>query len=165
MFQDWWRRGRAPAPIRGRRRVFGGRARFPDPWNDLLEYLEDHPGFSHDRDRHISLYAWSDPDEDFAEVFAEVVMRSGDIAGLRHRPDVHRKARFLVAAGRRILGATPALRRSNRRGMRYAFGGGRKFICPASGDAIGVPLVSGDYLCPCGGVVSCDGARVTHREG
>ena len=96
-------------------------------------------------------------------MFAEVVMRSGRIAGLRHRPGVYRKARFLLAAGRRILAADPVLRRANRLGMRRAFGGERRYACPSGGGVFGLPLIAGDYICPCGGVVSCDGARVGHR--
>jgi hypothetical protein len=161
-FQDHWKGQRRFAPIKGYRQVFDGPVRFTDPWNQLLEYQQQHPNAKYDRQRYLSWYAWSDPEEDFAETFAEVVLRAGRIEAFRRRPGVCRKMRFLLDAGRRILHANPVLRRCNEKGTRYLFGGHEWFVCPDGKGVYGVPLIEGRYVCPCGVAVVYDGTNIEH---
>lgn len=131
----------------------------------MQEHLNGHPNFACDKDRFLSEYAWSDPDEDFAEVFAEVVVRDGRIEAFRRRPGIYVKMRFLLAAGRHILQAYPVLRRCNWQGLRYLFGGRGRFVCPDAGGVYGVPMIGYRHVCPCGVALVHDGTYVKHGEG
>lgn len=166
-FQHRWAKDRKVAPLARYRRLFNGRARFRDPWNDLLEYRERRPDFTYDQERYISWYAWSDPDEDFAETFAEVIRLCGDVDRYRPRiqtqkPTVYSKLRTIVDAGQSILQGDAVLRACNDAGARYLFGGQIGLTCPATGQRLGVPDAAGSFVCPCGEPVIHDGHRVKH---
>jgi hypothetical protein len=108
-FLEYWKHRRGFAPIRGYQKVFNGVLQFNDPWDDLGELMASDSGFTYDRSEFLNAYAWSDPDEDFADVYAEVVTRAGRIPEFRRRPGVYRKMEFLLVAGQRILEANPCL--------------------------------------------------------
>jgi hypothetical protein len=118
-FQEHWKTRRGFAPIRGYLKIFNGVLQFNDPWNQLGDLMASDPGFSYDRSEFLNAYAWSDPDEDFGDAFAEVVTRAGRIHAFRRRPGVYRKMEFIRAAGQRILEANSDLCcRCDRKGRR-----------------------------------------------
>ncbi|MGK0256967.1 MAG: hypothetical protein ACI96M_000395 [Candidatus Azotimanducaceae bacterium] len=161
-FRYAWIRDRSIAPLRGYRDVFRGRARFSDPWNDMLAYLEAHPDFELDTEKYLTWYAWSDPEEDFCETFAELILSDAGFESRRDQGDVYRKLSFIRQAGRKILKATPELRSSIRRDLIYLSAGETSFACPEGGGRYGVPDRQGSYLCPCGCIVEHDGRWITH---
>lgn len=162
-FQAHWNRNRSVKPLKGYRRAFSSCCRFEDPWNEMDEYLEEHPDEDLDPDKYLNKYAWSDGDEDFAETFAEVVCRRGHISSFRRRTGVYSKMQTILHAGRKILRADSVLRRCNRNGSSYLFGGQEKFRCPETDQQYGVPLVEAEYVCPCGMGVTYDGEYITHE--
>ena len=145
-FQWHWASERRVKPLKGYGKAFPRNDRFEDPWNDLLDYMDEHPDFEYDRSRFISLYAWSDRDEDFADTFAEVVCRRGRIESYRNRPEVYLKMQAILRAGRKVLRSDAVLRKCNRNGWDYLFGGDLRFKCPNLGTWYGVPLLVDDYI-------------------
>jgi hypothetical protein len=163
MFRHTWIRNRRVAPLQGYRDVFGSRVRFEDPWDDMLDYLEDHPDLVLDTDQYLNWYAWSDHEEDFCECFAELIMADGDCSAYRDRPGVYQKLRFIQQAGLKVQQADANLRKSTRQGKAYLFAGETAFTCPEAGHRYGVPDVADTYMCPCGAPVIRDGHRITHE--
>jgi hypothetical protein len=164
VFQWRWAPNRGIKPLKGYAWAFPRFRRFEDPWNELIEYQEAHPDADYDRDRFISWYAWSDRDEDFAETFAEVVCRGGQVEAFKDRPALYRKMQAILRAGRRILRSDGVLRMCNARGWDYLFGGQEWIRCPQTEDPIGVPAIAGNYVCPCGRAVTYDGIRTFHTN-
>ena len=165
VFRHRWIHNRRVAPLRGYREVFDRTSRFnDDPWNEMVEYLDEHPGTELDTDRYLNWYAWSDTEEDFCDCFAELVLAEGDCSSYRNRPGIYRKLMFIRQAGRKILGANPLLRSSNRRGMIYLSAGEKKYNCPVEDHTYGVPERPDTYLCPCGTPVVHDGDCITHED-
>ena len=165
IFRHTWIRNRRVAPLRGYREVFDRTSRFGDePWNEMIEYLGEYPDTELDTDRYLNWYAWSDPEEDFCECFAELILVGGDCSPYRNRPGVYRKLRFIRQAGQKILGANPLLRSSNRRGAIYLSAGETSFNCPVADHTYGVPERLNTYLCPCGATVVHDGDWITHED-
>ena len=117
VFRHFWIRNRKVAPLSGYSAIFGSRVRFNDPWNDMEDYLAEHPNLALDSDRYLSWYAWSDPEEDFCECFAELVLTGGNLGPYQRFQGVHKKMKFILQAGRKILAQSPTLRRCNRRGQ------------------------------------------------
>jgi hypothetical protein len=164
VFRHTWIRNRRVAPFQGYREVFGSRVRFGDPWNDMQDYLEDHPDLVLDADQYLNWYAWSDHEEDFCDCFAELIVAGGDCSGYRDRPGVYQKLRFIQQAGSKVRQADANLRRCTRQGEAYLFAGETAFTCPEAGHRYGVPGVAGTYLCPCGAPVIHDGQWITHES-
>ena len=162
VFRHFWIRNRNVAPLSGYGTVFGSRIRFGDPWNDMEDYLSEHPNLTLDPDRYLSWYAWSDPEEDFCECFAELVLARGDLRPYRDRHGVYNKMKFIWRAGQKILEHTPILSNCNRRGQTWLSAGEISFKCPVSGQKYGVPDAKGLYLCPCGTAVTHDGHWIIH---
>jgi hypothetical protein len=161
-FRQYWIRNRTVAPLAGWRRHFGSRSRFDDPWNDLQEFRAEHGDLNLDTDRFLSWYAWADPEEDFCDCFAELILSKGDIAPYRGRPGVYGKLVFIQRAGKTILRHHPILRACNLKGQILLSVGEISFACPAGGHTYGVPDVRGRYVCPCGASVEHDGCWVRH---
>ena len=165
IFRRKWIRNRRVAPLRGYREVFDRTSRFDDdPWNDMDEYLDQHPDTELDTGRYLNWYAWSNSEEDFCECFAELVLAKGDCSSYQNRPGVYRKLKFIRQAGRKILAANPLLRSSNRRDAGYLSAGETSFNCPGAGHFYGVPDSPNTYLCPCGAPVVHDGDWITHKD-
>ena len=165
VFRYTWIRNRKIAPLRGYRAVFGHRARFDDPWNDMVDTLAARPDLSLDTDRYLNWYAWSDHEEDFCECFAALILANGDCRGYRDRPGIHRKLQFIRRAGQQIRRTHPVLRKATREGMPYLSAGDISFTCPEQGHRYGVPDRVGQYACPCGQPVTHDGTWITHQTG
>ena len=164
VFRHFWIRNRKVAPLSGYGAIFGSRIRFDDPWNGMQDYLAEHPNLKLDSDRYLSWYAWSDPEEDFCECFAELVLAGGKLRPYREHRGIYAKMKFILQAGQKILGHTSILRKCNRCGQIWLCAGETSFKCPESGLRYGVPGVKGSYLCPCGTVVEHDGKWITHNE-
>lgn len=160
VFEFHWQDDQTIAPLAAYERLFDGVVRFRDPWNELLDYRAANPGATYDPDGYLGWYAWADPQEDFAEVFAEVVRLDGDCARYRSRRRLYRKMRAIITAGRRILKANKVLARCNRTGERYVFGGPRRLRCPACKIACGMPDRAGFYVCGCGAGIELKGGRI-----
>lgn len=162
VFQSYWCRRKSPNPLKNYRDVFGKRKRFKDPWNDLIAYCHDNPSFEYDRKEYVSIYAWSDPDEDFAETFSEVILNDGKMGKLQKRPEVYKKIQIILSAGKAILKADPILRQCNKNGYDYLCGGHHKFKCPVYGTNYAVPDIEDSYICTCGSEVTFDGRVIQH---
>ncbi len=162
VFCETWRRNRKIAPLKGYRQVFDGGHGWLDPYNNMLDYLKEHPNQLLDTDNYLNWYAWSDEEEDFCECFMTVILVKGDIESYRCRPGVYRKMRFILNAGRAILRANSILREANRRELLYLTSGDVSRKCPKIKRRYGLPGRPGTYLCPCGETVSYDGTRVKH---
>jgi len=97
-------RKRSVAPKGGFSRIFNrGRPFGDDPYNELCDWLAEHPDAVLDSKNWISWYAWSDWEEDFCECFAEVVLRPGRIKNYRQQKGVYTKLNTILESGRRRL--------------------------------------------------------------
>lgn len=163
-FRHFWIRNRKVAPLAGYGKVFGRHFRFADPWNDMEDYLAEHPDFELDTDRFLSWYAWSDHEEDFCECFAELVLAGGDLRPYNRHRGIYAKMNFIRRAGQKILVHNSALRDCIQRGQVWLSSGEISFKCPVSGQKYGVPDARGSYLCPCGTAVKHDGQWIIHEQ-
>ncbi len=160
-FQDYWCRKK---PLRGYRSFFKYQKRFEDPWNELADYRRNHPDLILDDNKWISWYAWFDSEEDFADTFAVVVMKRGNISSFRSRPGVYKKMKCILDAGQKIIRSDFVLKDCNDLGYDYLFGGHKVFKCPILGVTYGIPNIADSYICPCGREVYIDGTKVTHHK-